>query len=59
MTAEGLIDDLLALDKAGLETGFKPRAIREMKTENRKGLKALESVALKLGERPHWLESKE
>jgi len=44
MTAEGLIDDLAGIEKAGLATGFKAGVPAKMKRENIAALKALENL---------------
>lgn len=44
MTAQSLIDDLVALNSAGLDTGFKPVAVTTMKTENAEAFAALANM---------------
>ena len=44
MTGQNLIDDLIGLEAAGIETGFKSSAIKKMKQENALAFAALANL---------------
>lgn len=41
MTAHSLIDDLMGLERAGLDTGFKTEAVKRMNLENKRAFEAI------------------